>query len=85
MAEGAWIMNEEGELVLGAEYVQHRDNAIREGRIQWVHGICAYLAEHSSYTVEEVEDAFCTRLETRDYDLMDIFDEFVVETLEGNL
>lgn len=84
MADAVWRMTDEGEFELQEPYATMLAEARIEATRAWTMALVGYLEERSPYTAEELVNALLERNE-REEGRMQVFEEFVLEALSGDL
>lgn len=81
---GAWTMTDSGEFVLNPAYEKILREARNRGMMAWVEAVMSFLAERTSYTEEELFEAFKHQADVNP-NASESVDEFVIRALEGDL
>lgn len=84
MADGLWKMTEDGVFELQEPYATMLVEAKVASTRGWTAALLEYLEPRCPYTAEELKDALISRNE-RPESKMDVFEQFVLEALSGDL
>lgn len=85
MAEGIWKMSEEGEFELQEPYATQLTECKMLATGAWHAAAIGYLADRSPYSAQQLTDELIKRNEQRADGKVELFDEFVLEALSGDL
>ena len=85
MADGMWVMHEDGTFELTEPYGTWLRECKLTGTAAWVGAVIGYLEPRSPYNAEELKDELLRRNSEREEGKVDVFEEFVLEALSGDL
>ena len=85
MADGMWMMNDDGGFELQEPYATMLDEARAESSRGWTEALVGYLEPRCDYTAQELVDELIKRNRERTDGKMAVFEEFVLEALSGDL
>lgn len=85
MADAVWRMTEEGEFELNEPYATQLAEARVAATRGWHAALIEYLVPRCPYTARELTDELLKRNGERRESKLDVFDEFVLEALSGDL
>ena len=83
--DGVWRMTGDGEFELNEPYATYLQECKAIATKAWHDAAIIYLAEHSPYTPQELSDELLRRNREREDGKVQLFDEFIVEALSGDL
>ena len=85
MADAVWRMTDSGEFELNEPYATMLDEARAESSRGWTAALVGYLEPRCEYTAQELVDELVKRNRERTDGKMEVFEEFVLEALSGDL
>ena len=85
MADGMWTMNDEGQFTLEEPYRTYLTEAKVAATTAWHAALVGYLEPLSPYTAQQLSDELLRRNRERPDGSMEVFEEFVLEALSGDL
>ncbi len=85
MADGMWKLNDDGTFELQEPYRTWLEEARVASTRGWHDALIAYLEPKCPYTAQELSDELVRRNEQREEGKVNIFEEFVLEALAGDL
>ena len=85
MADGMWTMTDEGSFELQEPYKSLLEEAKVTATRAWHAALIGFLEPRSPYTAQELSDELVHRNSVRADGKVDLFDEFVLEALSGDL
>lgn len=85
MADAVWRMTDEGEFELNEPYATQLTEARVAATQGWYAALVGYLVPRCPYTERELRDELLKRNGERRESKLDVFDEFVLEALSGDL
>lgn len=85
MADGLWKLTEDGEFELVEPYRTWLIECKVAGTQAWAGAVIAYLEPRCPYSAEELKDELVRRNSEREGGKVDVFEEFVLEALSGDL
>lgn len=85
MADGMWKLLDDGSFELVEPYRTWLTECKVEGTRAWVAAVVAYLEPRCPYTSQELVDELVKRNEERTEGKVDVFEQFVLEALSGDL
>ena len=80
-----WTLTEEGEWLLQEPYATYLQEARIHATRAWAGALVGYLEPLCPYTAQELADELVRRNRERSDGKVDIFEEFVLEALSGDL
>ena len=83
--DGMWTMTDEGEFVLLEPYKTQLIEARLTATVAWTKALVEYLAERSPYDTDMLKEELIRRCDEDGMEAAEIVDEFVLETLGGDL
>ena len=85
MADGLWVLNDDGSFELQEPYATQLDEARVAAASAWHAALIGYLEPRSPYTAQELSDELLRRNGSRGDGKVTLFEEFVLEALSGDL
>ena len=85
MADGMWMMNEDGSFELQEPYKTMLYEARIAATTSWHQGLIGYLVERCPYTAQELTNELLRRNREHPDEVMETFESFVLEALGGDL
>lgn len=85
MTEGMWTMLDDGSFELVEPYRTRLKECKVEGTRAWTEAVVGYLAPRCPYSAQELLDELVRRNSERTDGKVDVFEEFVLEALAGDL
>ena len=85
MADGLWVLNDDGSFELQEPYKTQLAEAQVASARAWTTALVEYLEPRCPYTAQELTDELIKRNEERDDAKVPLFEEFVLEALSGDL
>ena len=86
MADALWSMDvETGEFTLNEPYRTMLEEARLEATMGWYAGLVSYLTPRCPYTEQQLHDELLRRNAEREDGNVELFEEFVLEALSGDL
>ena len=85
MADGVWILHDDGSFELVEPYRTLLHEAKMAGSIAWTEAIVGYLEPKCPYTAQELLDELLRRNDERTDGKVEIFEQFALEALTGDL
>jgi len=85
MADGMWMMTDDGMFELQEPYRTMLQEAKIAATTSWHQGLIGYLEERSPYTAKELTDELLRRNRAHPDEILETFDSFVLEALGGDL
>ena len=85
MADGMWVLHDDGSFELVEPYKTWLQECKLAGTQAWVEAIVTYLEPKCPYSAQELVDELTRRNEQREGGKVDVFEEYVLEALAGDL
>lgn len=85
MADGLWVLNDDGTFELQEPYKSELEEARLLATKAWTETLVGFLAERSPYSEQELVDELLRRNREREDGKVVVFEEFVLEALSGDL
>ena len=85
MADGLWVLNDDGTFELQEPYRSELEEARLLATKAWTEALVGFLAERSPYSEQELVDELLRRNREREDGKVVLFEEFVLEALSGDL
>lgn len=85
MADAVWRLTDDGRFELNEPYRTQLDEARAEATQGWFSALVAYLEPRCPYSVDELKDELLKRNRERKEEKTEVFYEFVLEALSGDL
>lgn len=85
MADGMWVLHDDGRFELQEPYRTMLQEAKVTATKGWAEALIGYLEPKCPYTQQQLADELLRRNEVREEGKMQTFEEFVLEALSGDL
>ena len=85
MADGMWVLHDDGSFELQEPYKTQLMEAKLSATQAWTAALLGYLEPRCPYTAEELKDELLRRNSLQEQGAIETVDEFVLESLSGDL